>query len=48
MKNTIINKKVILKVANALGELNREVIYVGGATISLYIDDPSSRRRSSN
>jgi hypothetical protein len=42
MKNTIINKKIIQKIANALGELNREVIYVGGATVSLYIDDPAA------
>jgi predicted nucleotidyltransferase len=39
MKNTIINKKVIQKVAHALGELNEEVIYVGGAVVSLYIND---------
>lgn len=42
MKNTIINRKVIQKVANALGELNNQVIYVGGATVSLYINDPAA------
>jgi|GEM_PF-6691593 len=36
MKNTIINRKVIQKVAKALGDLNDQVIYVGGAT-DLYI-----------
>lgn len=30
MKKTIINKKIIKKVAHALGELNEQVIYVGG------------------
>jgi len=42
MKNTIINRKVIQRVANALGELNDQVIYVGGATVSLYINDPAA------
>lgn len=28
--------------AQALGELNDEVIYVGGATVSLYINDPAA------
>ena len=42
MKNTIINRKVIQKVANALGDLNNQVIYVGGATVSLYINDPAA------
>lgn len=42
MKNTIINRKVIHKVANALGELNEQVVYVGGASLSLYIDDPAA------
>ncbi len=42
MKNTIINRQIIQKVARALGELNREVIYVGGATVSLYINDPAA------
>ena len=42
MKNTLINKEVIKKVALALGELNKDVIYVGGATVSLYINDPAA------
>lgn len=42
MKNTIINKQIIQRVANALDELNKEVIYVGGATVSLYINDPAA------
>jgi len=42
MKNTGINLKVISKVANALGELNDRVVYVGGAIVSLYINDPAA------
>lgn len=42
MKNTIINRMVIQKVANALGDLNSQVIYVGGATVSLYCNDPAA------
>ena len=42
MKNTLINKVIIKKVAVALGELNEKVIYVGGATVSLYINDPAA------
>lgn len=42
MKNTIINRKIIQGVAEALRELNDEVIYVGGATVSLYVNDPAA------
>ena len=42
MKNTAINRIIIQRVAQALGELNKEVIYVGGATVSLYINDPAA------
>lgn len=42
MKNTLINKAVIKKVAITLGELNEKVVYVGGATVSLYINDPAA------
>ena len=31
-----------VKIAKALGELNRKVVFVGGAMVSLYIDDPSA------
>lgn len=40
MKNTLINRAIIKRIAVALGELNEKVIYVGGATVSLYINDP--------
>jgi predicted nucleotidyltransferase len=39
MKNTIINLGVVRKIARALGTLNEKVIYVGGAVVSLYIND---------
>ncbi|GAB1856813.1 hypothetical protein MHTCC0001_16490 [Flavobacteriaceae bacterium MHTCC 0001] len=42
MKNALINQEIIQRVANALGELNNEVVYVGGATVSLYINDPAA------
>lgn len=42
MKNTIINRKATKRVAVALGELNERVIFVGGAMICLYIDDPAA------
>lgn len=42
MKNATINRGVIKKVAQALGELNEQVIYVGGATVGLYINDPAA------
>jgi predicted nucleotidyltransferase len=42
MYNTPINKAVIAKVAKALGDLNANVVFVGGAVVSLYIDDPAA------
>lgn len=42
MKNTIINRKVITKIAVALCEFNERVVYVGGAVVSLYANDPAA------
>jgi predicted nucleotidyltransferase len=42
MKNTAINLGVIKKVCRALGELNERVAYVGGAVVSLYVNDPAA------
>jgi hypothetical protein len=42
MKNTTINLGIIKTIATALGELNEKVIYVGGAVVSLYINDPAA------
>lgn len=33
---------VIRKIAMALGTLNEQVVFVGGATVSLYINDPAA------
>lgn len=41
-RNTQINRKIILKVARALGSMNDQIVYVGGATVSLYINDPAA------
>lgn len=37
-----INLVRLRAVANALSELNEKVVFVGGATISLYADDPAA------
>lgn len=42
MNNQIINRKATIKVAKALGELNSEAVFVGGAMVSMYIDDPAA------
>jgi predicted nucleotidyltransferase len=42
LKNKTINQGIVKKVAKALGELNEQVAYVGGATVSLYADDPAA------
>lgn len=42
LKNTLINRAATVKIAEALGDLNNEVVYVGGAMVSLYIDDPAA------
>jgi predicted nucleotidyltransferase len=42
LKNTRINRLVTKKIALALDELNEQVVYVGGAVVSLYVDDPAA------
>lgn len=42
MKHTAINLGVVKTIANALGSLNEQVVYVGGAVVSLYINDPAA------
>lgn len=42
LKNTIINREVTKKISQALGSLNKNVVHVGGAVVSFYIDDPSA------
>jgi len=42
MENRIINIATVAEVANALKELNNQMVFVGGAVVSLYTDDPSA------
>lgn len=42
LKNSQINRAATKKIAQALGELNKQVVYVGGAVVSFYIDDPTA------
>lgn len=42
LKNTVINRKAIKRIAEALGPLNHEVVFVGGAIVSIYINDPAA------
>lgn len=42
LKNTLINRIATKKIAIALGPLNEHVIYVGGAVVSLYINDAAA------
>ena len=42
LKNTLMNRAIVLKIANALGELNERIVFVGGAVVSLYVDDPAA------
>jgi len=42
LKNTQINTDIIKTVARGLSELNEKVVYVGGAVVSLYINDPAA------
>jgi hypothetical protein len=42
VKNQILNRKATIKAARALGELNREVVFAGGAMVSMYIDDAAA------
>lgn len=42
MENRTINIAVVAEVAEALKELNEKVVFVGGAVVSLYTDDPAA------
>ncbi|MEX1003615.1 MAG: hypothetical protein WDZ35_15965 [Crocinitomicaceae bacterium] len=44
LKNQAINLKVVEKVALSLEELNKHVIYVGGAIVSLYVTDEGAEQ----
>lgn len=42
LKNTEQNREVVLKISQALGQMNERVIFVGGATIGFYVNDPAA------
>jgi len=42
MKNRTINLGVVAEIAQALGDLNQSVVFVGGAVVSVYADDPAA------
>ena len=42
MENRTINIAVVAEVAQALGELKDQMIFIGGAVVSLYTDDPAA------
>lgn len=42
MENKTINNKIVAEIAIALEELNQKMVFVGGAVISLYTDDPAA------
>lgn len=42
MNNHLTNLEGLRVVATALAELNKKVVFVGGATVSLYANDPAA------
>ena len=42
MKNRTINLGVVAEIANALGDLNESIVFVGGAVVSVYADDDAA------
>jgi predicted nucleotidyltransferase len=42
MENKTINIAVVAEVSKALMELNDQMVFIGGAVVSLYTDDPSA------
>lgn len=42
MHNKVINLALVAKVAKGLKELNEKMVFIGGAVISLYTDDPAA------
>jgi predicted nucleotidyltransferase len=40
--NTNVNLQVVEKIAKALGDLTNEVLFIGGAVVSLYATDPAA------
>jgi predicted nucleotidyltransferase len=44
LKNQPVNLRIVEKVALALEEINEEVIFVGGAVVSLYANDKGAEQ----
>lgn len=42
MYNKVINLALVAQVAKGLKELNQKMVFIGGAVISLYTDDPAA------
>jgi len=42
MEDKVINIAIVVEVAQALQPLNEQVVFVGGAVVSLYADDPAA------
>ncbi len=42
MENRIINIAVVAEIAEALKHIKQEMVFVGGAVVSLYTDDPAA------
>ncbi|WP_139959574.1 hypothetical protein [Flavicella sediminum] len=42
MENRVINIAVVAEVARALKSIKEEIVFVGGAVVSLYTDDPAA------
>lgn len=42
MENKQINIDLVVKIAQKLGALNEKVVFVGGAVVSVYADDPAA------
>ena len=42
MENRIINIAIVAEIAQALKEVKENMVFVGGAVVSLYTDDPAA------
>ncbi len=42
MENRTINMAAVAEIAHALRELKDQMVFIGGAVVSLYADDPSA------
>lgn len=42
MENRAINIAIVAEVAQALCELKQQMVFIGGAVVSLYADDPAA------